>query len=185
MVGVAGFEPTTTCTRNRCAPKLRYTPTRWKNRKNHLHMFDVPCIRFVVAGCYNHIDSFMAEEAGFEPAQPSSNSNGLANRPLQPLEYSSRSQRLWVDHPESNRDYRNHNPASSPLDDGPHIFFGVPRRIRTCDLPLRRRMLSSAELVGHMVRPERFELPTPWFVARCSDPLSYGRETEVISDTKE
>jgi hypothetical protein len=25
------------------------------------------------------------------------------------------------------------------------------------------------------VRPERFELPTLWFEARCSDPLSYGR----------
>lgn len=24
--------------------------------------------------------------------------------------------------------------------------------------------------------PERFELPTPWFVARCSPPLSYGGE---------
>jgi hypothetical protein len=26
-----------------------------------------------------------------------------------------------------------------------------------------------------MVRPERFELPTPWFVAKCSIQLSYGR----------
>jgi hypothetical protein len=26
-----------------------------------------------------------------------------------------------------------------------------------------------------VVRPERFELPTPWFVARCSIQLSYGR----------
>ena len=26
-----------------------------------------------------------------------------------------------------------------------------------------------------MVRPERFELPTPWFVARYSIQLSYGR----------
>jgi hypothetical protein len=26
-----------------------------------------------------------------------------------------------------------------------------------------------------MARPERFELPTLWFEARCSDPLSYGR----------
>jgi hypothetical protein len=29
-----------------------------------------------------------------------------------------------------------------------------------------------------MVRPERFELPTLWFVARCSIQLSYGRITE-------
>ncbi len=27
----------------------------------------------------------------------------------------------------------------------------------------------------HMVRPERFELPTPKFVAWCSIQLSYGR----------
>ena len=32
-----------------------------------------------------------------------------------------------------------------------------------------------------MVRPERFELPTLWFVARCSIQLSYGRMTETIS----
>jgi hypothetical protein len=29
-----------------------------------------------------------------------------------------------------------------------------------------------------MVRPERFELPTLWFVARCSIQLSYGRSTK-------
>ena len=28
---------------------------------------------------------------------------------------------------------------------------------------------------GKMARPERFELPTPWFVARYSIQLSYGR----------
>ena len=27
--------------------------------------------------------------------------------------------------------------------------------------------------------PERFELPTPWFVARCSDPLSYGGNSKT------
>ena len=26
-----------------------------------------------------------------------------------------------------------------------------------------------------MARPERFERPTPWFVATCSIQLSYGR----------
>jgi hypothetical protein len=30
-----------------------------------------------------------------------------------------------------------------------------------------------------MARPERFELPTLWFEARCSDPLSYGRVNGV------
>ena len=32
-----------------------------------------------------------------------------------------------------------------------------------------------------MARPERFELPTLWFEARCSDPLSYGRVRRIIN----
>jgi hypothetical protein len=32
-----------------------------------------------------------------------------------------------------------------------------------------------------MARPERFELPTLWFEARCSDPLSYGRVMNIIA----
>ena len=31
------------------------------------------------------------------------------------------------------------------------------------------------EFWGEMVRPERFERPTYWFVASCSIQLSYGR----------
>ena len=40
-----------------------------------------------------------------------------------------------------------------------------------------------------MVRPERFELPTLWFVAKCSIQLSYGRGkqqaagTQIIAET--
>ena len=33
----------------------------------------------------------------------------------------------------------------------------------------------TARLLIIVVRPERFELPTPWFVARYSIQLSYGR----------
>jgi hypothetical protein len=33
------------------------------------------------------------------------------------------------------------------------------------------------------VRPERFELPTLWFEARCSDPLSYGRVKDIIASS--
>jgi hypothetical protein len=29
--------------------------------------------------------------------------------------------------------------------------------------------------MNYLARPERFELPTPWFVARYSIQLSYGR----------
>ena len=39
-----------------------------------------------------------------------------------------------------------------------------------------------------MARPERFELPTAWFVARYSIQLSYGREVEArnypLAETK-
>ena len=35
--------------------------------------------------------------------------------------------------------------------------------------------LSSHNLLIYMARPERFELPTAWFVARYSIQLSYGR----------
>ena len=31
-----------------------------------------------------------------------------------------------------------------------------------------------------MVRPERFERPTPWFVAKYSIQLSYGRIGDII-----
>ena len=33
---------------------------------------------------------------------------------------------------------------------------------------------------GKMVRPERFELPTLWFVAKCSIQLSYGRARSTV-----
>ena len=48
------------------------------------------------------------------------------------------------------------------------LIFGVLKRIRTSDLRFRRLLLYPAELSGHMVPLERFELPTFWFVARCA-----------------
>ena len=36
----------------------------------------------------------MAEKMGFEPMLPLTNTNGLANRPLQPLEYHSMAERV-------------------------------------------------------------------------------------------
>ena len=43
-----------------------------------------------------------------------------------------------------------------------------------------KRCLNYSEYWGLMVRPERFELPAFWFVARRSIQLSYGR-TRVVS----
>jgi hypothetical protein len=39
--------------------------------------------------------------------------------------------------------------------------------------------VSGSDLV-RMARPERFELPTLWFEARCSIQLSYGRVPIII-----
>ena len=36
-------------------------------------------------------------------------------------------------------------------------------------------MRTSRKLLKRVARPERFELPTLWFEARCSIQLSYGR----------
>src|SRR3546814_9508549 len=61
-----------------------------------------------------------------------------------------------------------------------YVFFSSRRRhtrcalvtgVQTCALPISPK---SDPLVS-MVRPERFELPTPKFVAWCSIQLSYGR----------
>ena len=46
----------------------------------------------------------MAEKMGFEPMRPYTNPNGLANRPLQPLEYFSKKaswRRGWDSNPRS------------------------------------------------------------------------------------
>ncbi len=36
-----------------------------------------------------------------------------------------------------------------------------------------------------MARPERFELPTSWFVARHSIQLSYGRTDDIVLAERE
>ena len=46
-------------------------------------------------------------------------------------------------------------------------------RTETPSSPIRRYISG-----GHLARPERFELPTTWFVARYSIQLSYGRVRE-------
>src|ERR1700692_2176313 len=37
-------------------------------------------------------------------------------------------------------------------------------------------------MIDLMVRPERFELPTSWFVARRSIQLSYGRKGQIVNN---
>ena len=56
---------------------------------------------------------------------------------------------------------------------------------RNCQrsLPLWVKALENHKLRNKMVRPERVELPTYWFVASRSIQLSYGRTREVSSET--
>ncbi|CAI8969962.1 hypothetical protein EMIT053CA3_90068 [Pseudomonas donghuensis] len=65
-----------------------------------------------------------------------------------------------VDDGNRTHDHRNHNPALYQLSYVHHIAFiallvpklpiGAPGRTRTCDHPLRRRMLYPAELRAHI-----------------------------------
>ena len=45
---------------------------------------------------------------------------------------------------------------------------------------LRPPRLCAVVRLQQLVPPERLELPTPWFVARCSAPLSYGGDVVCI-----
>src|ERR1700749_4341065 len=45
----------------------------------------------------------------------------------------------------------------------------------------RALMMGHHEFVNKLVRPERFELPTLWFEAKCSIQLSYGRVGSMIN----
>jgi hypothetical protein len=42
-------------------------------------------------------------------------------------------------------------------------------------------LLSTLWLARYLARPERLELPTLWFEARCSIQLSYGRANFIIA----
>jgi hypothetical protein len=60
-----------------------------------------------------------------------------------------------------------------PLDDqiglaGTIVFW-------RCDSQLRSRQQSRPKALKLVARPDRFERPTPWFEAKCSIQMSYGR----------
>lgn len=48
----------------------------------------------------------------------------------------------------------------------------------------QRRVVQTDLALGKMARPERFELPTSWFVAMRSIQLSYGRSTAVAAASR-
>ena len=92
MVGVAGFEPAAHWSQTSCATKLRYTPLlcfkeigRGSRIRTHGTWFWRPLLYQL------SYTPMMAEKMGFEPMRPLTSPNDLANRPLQPLEYFSKS----------------------------------------------------------------------------------------------
>ena len=95
------------------------------------------------------------------------------------------------------RDNWNHNPGLYQLSYIHHNIFlilytklpnGAPDRIRTCDHPLRRRMLYPTELQAHYLRSKiigesrleelvgavGFEPTTPWSQTRCATKLRHA-----------
>ena len=75
--------------------------------------------------------------------------------------------------------------------DAPASNFGLRPGCRTprplpagsrdsqCTRELKRGARFGAPFLIHVVRPERFELPASWFVARRSIQLSYGRKEDT------
>ena len=58
---------------------------------------------------------------------------------------------------------------------------------RTSACPVKREAeppLRSGMTLREMARPERFELPTPWFVAKYSIQLSYGRAVKTFEQAE-
>ena len=122
MVETTGFGPVTFCSRSKRATKLRYVSMLWCTRRDsnphgrgHTPLkrtcLPIPPLVLLDNGSrtwnwtklirvwteldprlYGHI--VMAEEEGFEPSLAFTTTNGLANRPLQPLGYSSRA--VWI-----------------------------------------------------------------------------------------
>jgi hypothetical protein len=55
------------------------------------------------------------------------------------------------------------------------------RRKRRVSGARKEKGPAMSQALSILARPERFELPTPWFVARYSIQLSYGREARIIA----
>ena len=60
-----------------------------------------------------------------------------------------------------------------------HLSLGPLHKLRNLAgrAKIEKGLNLSVQPLGDLVRPERFELPTPWFVAKYSIQLSYGRHT--------
>ena len=63
-----------------------------------------------------------------------------------------------------------HGEQLATLRDGSERAYGT-----NMTQPKKRQEAKGAKCLFLMARPERLELPTPWFEAKCSIQLSYGR----------
>ena len=59
----------------------------------------------------------------------------------------------------------------------PSILSNIPSGVLISTGASNTKPRTKRGFVFDMARPERFELPTPWFEAKCSIQLSYGRVT--------
>ena len=57
---------------------------------------------------------------------------------------------------------------------------GVEEREPAGEIPSGARDLGNSGVLEKVVRPERIELPTSWFVAKHSIQLSYGRVMAIL-----
>ena len=69
------------------------------------------------------------------------------------------------------------DPGSNQRRSGPTESRGTYNRHYSGSSELMR---PARKLLKNMARPERFELPTLWFEARCSIQLSYGRVLTIL-----
>ena len=79
---------------------------------------------------------------------------------------------------ELNHNFQVRSPVYYPLYYSDVI--GADYRIRTDDLSLTRRLHYHCAKSANMDRPEEFESPTSWFVAKCSNPIELKADNLVV-----
>ena len=140
---------------NCATPRYYISPYYWQGQKDSNPRHAVLETAALPAELY----PYMAEKMGFEPMRPLTNPNGLANRPLQPLEYFSRLRRClsnlwrrgWDSNPRplaeslvfktSTINRSDTSPHAICRPDHPAKIFGDPSEIRTPDTLIKSQVL--------------------------------------------
>ena len=154
MVGVKGFEPSALCSQSRCATKLRYTPIkcgRGRRTRTLGTRFWRPLLYQL---SYAPVQGVWRRRWDSNPCGPKTNPNGLANRPLQPLEYFSGLhlplsdavfwRRGWDSNPRPLSEspvFKTGSLNRSDTSPNAGIIFGDPSEIRTRDTLIKSQVL--------------------------------------------